>query len=99
MKDLSKETISLVVSALISVRLDTIKELQDAQRAGHLAYQSQVQQALDENSMAIRELNDDFAPWLSYHPQLLDVFEGTEASAEKAHGKSVISHENSLSKE
>ena len=71
---LSKSTVSIIVSALISARIDATKELEEAKRMGHAAYGAQIQQALDENATAIRELNGDVAPWLRYHPQLLDVF-------------------------
>lgn len=74
MKDLSKSTVSIVVSALIGARLESTKELHEAERMGHSTYRTHIQQALDENAAAIRELNDEVAPWLRYHPQLLDVF-------------------------
>lgn len=83
MKDLSKETVSLIVSALITVRLEAFKDLQAAERMKHLSYLKHVQQALDENATALRELAQDVAPWLMYHPQLLDVFDVVDTAPQK----------------
>jgi hypothetical protein len=73
-KDLSKSTVSIVVGALIAVRLEALKSLHQAERMGHVDYQAQIQQELDANAAALRELNKDMAPWLEYHPQLRDAF-------------------------
>lgn len=77
MKDLSKDTVSTIVNALIDTRLDALKFLAGAERAGHVEHQTLMQKWLSENAAAFRELNQEAAPWLQYHPQLRDVFEGS----------------------
>ncbi|WP_036170391.1 hypothetical protein [Massilia sp. 9096] len=74
MRDLSREAISTIVHALISARIADAKAYQDAGALGHLIYQATIQQRLDENAAALRELNQDVAPWLQFHSQLRDVF-------------------------
>jgi hypothetical protein len=76
-KDLSKATVSTIVNALIDTRLDAIKTLAGAERAGHAEHKTLMQQWLDANAAAFRELNEEAAPWLRYHPQLHDVFPDT----------------------
>jgi hypothetical protein len=105
MSDISKETVSIVVGALVTVRLEGLKSLHQAERMGHAEYAAQIQKELTANASALRELSEEMAAWLKYHPQLKDVFEeaaGAQASpltSETFEEKSVIFHENSLSEE
>jgi hypothetical protein len=82
-KDLSKDTVSIVVGALIMVRTETLKSIEEAKRDGHEGYQATLQQELDANTAALRELNQDVAPWLEYHPQVRDVFARNETNPTK----------------
>lgn len=75
MKDLSKDTVSVIVGALITVRSEIQRSLDEAKRMGHVVFQATLQQELDANAAALRELNQEVALWLEYHPQLRDVFE------------------------
>lgn len=81
MKDLSKDTVSLIVGALITVRSEIQRSLDEAQRMGHVVFQATLQQELDANAAALRELNQEVALWLEYHPQLRDVFQETRRRA------------------
>lgn len=83
MKDLSKDTVSIAVGALITVRMDALKSLQDAERDGHVGYQATLQNELDANAAALRELNQEVAPWLEFHQQLRDVFARNETNPTK----------------
>lgn len=82
MKDLSKDTVSVIVGALVTVRSEIQRSLDEAMRVGHVVFQATLQQELDTNAAAVRELNQEVAPWLEYHPQLRDVFDktGTEVA-------------------
>ena len=77
MNDLSKETVSLIVGALITVRTEIQRSLDEAKRMGHTVFQATLQHELEANAAALRELNQEVAIWLEYHPQLRDVFEET----------------------
>jgi hypothetical protein len=81
-KDLSKDTVSVIVGALVTVRSEIQRSLDEAMRVGHVVFQATLQQELDTNAAAVRELNQEVAPWLEYHPQLRDVFDktGTEVA-------------------
>lgn len=81
MKDLSKDTVSLIVGALISVRTEIQRSLDEAKRMGHVVFQATLQHELEANAAALRELNQEVALWLEYHPQLRDVFEEAGGSA------------------
>lgn len=81
MKDLSKETISVAVGALIAVRMQAINSLHEAERDGHAGYQATLQLELDANAEALRELNHEVAPWLEFHAQLRDVFAERQRTA------------------
>ena len=83
MKDLSKDTVSTAVGALITMRTETLKSLHEAERDGHVGYQATLQQELDANAAALLELNQEVAPWLEYHPQLADVFARNETNPTK----------------
>ena len=78
MKDLSKETVSLIVGALITVRTEIQRSLDEAKRMSHAVFQATLEHELEANAAALRELNQEVAVWLEYHPQVRDVFEEAE---------------------
>jgi hypothetical protein len=82
-KDLSKDTVSLIVGALIAGRSEILQKLQEAERLGHSGYQATLQSELDANAAALRELNQEVAPWLEFHSQLHDVFARNETNLTK----------------